>query len=103
MGNDTMTSIVIPLLMVGGVGYYAFRVVVMKDISIIQARTGRKLKDKDMYLKQGGRLLLMLLAVTVLMMILMHVNQYAGLAVMVVGAIVFGILWRRMYDKYGEE
>ena len=62
---------------------------------------GKKLKDKEKYVAESGKLILFLAAGSFVMAILMYFSVHAAVVEIAVWFVVFGILWKRMNDKYG--
>ena len=61
----------------------------------------KKLKDKEKYVAESGKLILFLAAGSFVMAILMYFSVHAAVVEIAVWFVVFGILWKRMNDKYG--
>ena len=97
MGNSYLSNVMIPLMMTLVLGYYAARLLIFHDTESITGKdNGKKLKDKEKYVAESGKLILFLAAGSFVMAILMYFSVHAA-----VWFVVFGILWKRMNDKYG--
>ena len=68
----------------------------------ITGKKGTKLKDKEKYVTESGKLILFLAAGSFIMAIVMYFNTYAAVAEIIIWFVIFGILWKRMNDKYGD-
>ena len=102
MGNSYLSNVMIPLMMTLVLGYYAARLLIFHDTESITGKdNGKKLKDKEKYVAESGKLILFLAAGSFVMAILMYFSVHA--AVVEIGGVVCSIryLWKRMNDKYG--
>lgn len=103
-GESFLSSIMIPLLMFVALAYYAVRLLVLHDIDAIRGKDRtKKLKNEEMYAKEAGKLMLFLAVGSLVMIGVMYFNAIASVAVICVWIVVFGILWKRMDEKYGEK
>lgn len=103
MKGDYMNGVMIPLLMLAVLAYYGFRLLVLHDVEAIRGKNGKKLKDPATYAKEAGKLILFLAAGSLAMAVVLYWSEVAAFAVLCIWIIVFGILWKRMNEKYGEE
>ncbi len=97
-----LSEAMIPLLMTVILGYYSFRLLVLHDVAAIRGKEQKKLKNEEKYAREAGKLMLFLALGSLIMAILIHFNPVAAIAVIVLFLIVFGLLWRKMDQKYGE-
>ena len=102
MDNSYLSNAMIPLMLTLVLGYYAARLLVFHDTESITGKKGVKFKDKEKYSKEAGKLILFLAAGSFVMAMLMFFNTYAAVAEIVIWFVIFGILWKRMNDKYGD-
>lgn len=91
----------IPLLLFVICMYYGIRMIVLEDANAIRGKNKGPVKDEKAYARKGGELVLFFGAATFLMAVLILVNLYAAVAEIVICTLLFGILWKRMNDKYG--
>lgn len=97
-----LSEALIPLLMTIILGYYSFRLLILHDIEAIRGKERKKLKNEEKYAQEAGKLMMFLAAGSLIMAILIHYNSIAAFAVIVIFLIIFGILWKKMDQKYGE-
>lgn len=102
MGNSYLSNAMIPLMMTLVLGYYAARLLIFHDTESITGKKGTKLKDKEKYVTESGKLILFLATGSFIMAIVMYFNTYAAVAEIIIWFVIFGILWKRMNDKYGD-
>lgn len=101
-GESYFSMVMIPLLMVAVLVYYAIRLLVLHDISAIRGTDKtRKLKDEAMYAKEAGKLMLFLAAASLVMAVIMYWNVIAAVVEICVCVVIFSILWKKMDEKYG--
>lgn len=92
----------IPILMMITLAYYGVRLLVLHDISAIRGKDQLgKLKDEERYAKEAGKLMLFLAAGSLIMTVLLYFQVIAAVVQIVVWIIVFGILWKKMDERYG--
>lgn len=91
----------IPLLLFVICMYYGFKLVILQDVSAIRGKNKEPVKDEKAYAKNGGVLIIFFGVATLVMALLLFVNLYVALAQIIVCTILFGVLWKRMNDKYG--
>jgi len=102
MGNSYLSNAMIPLMLTLVMGYYAARLLIFHDTESIMGKKSGKFKDKEKYVTESGKLLLFMAAGSFIMAIVMYFNVYAAVVEIAVWFLVFGILWKRMSDKYGD-
>ncbi len=102
MDNSYLSNAMIPLMLTVVLGYYAARLLVFHDTESITGKKEAKFKDKEMYAKAAGKLILFLAAGSLVMALLMFVNTYAAVAEIAIWFVIFGILWKKMNEKYGD-
>ena len=92
----------IPILMMITLAYYGVRLLVLHDISAIRGKDQPgKLKDEERYANEAGKLMLFLAAGSLIMTVLLYFQVIAAVVQIVVWIIVFGILWKKMDERYG--
>lgn len=97
-----LSAALIPLLMAAVLIYYAIRLLVLHDISsILTMDRNRKLKNKEMYAKEAGKLMLFLAASSLAMAVILYWNTIAAVAEVCICILIFCFLWKKMDDKYG--
>lgn len=104
MGNDSLLmEALMPLLMAGGLAYYAYRVLFLHDLSSLKGRDNqrKKCKNEEKYARNAGKLMIFLAAACVAMSALMFVNTLAAFGELCISVVIFGILWKINHDKYG--
>ena len=82
----------IPLLLFVICMYYGLKLMILQDVSTIRGKNKEPVKDEKAYAKKGA---------TLVMTFLLFVNLYVALAQIVICTIIFGVLWKKMNDKYG--
>ena len=88
----------ISLILVAVCLYYAWRVLVMKDLSSIRSKPAR---DPEGYCRAAGRLILLFSAASFVMSLLMMVSPLAGLLEIVAATACLGIAWKNVEKRYG--
>ncbi|NBH14739.1 hypothetical protein D3Z36_11290 [Lachnospiraceae bacterium] len=91
----------IPLLLFVILVYYAIRLWLTGDSTIIRGKDKGPLKDEKMYVKQAAGLMLFLAVATLVMTALLFWNVKVAIAEIVICILVLGIMWKRMNEKYG--
>ncbi len=91
----------IPLLLTAVFGYYAFRLLIQKDIKAVRGKTEKKVKDEEMYARGAGKLMAFLMLSSLVMAMLTYWSSTAALVQMVICLVIFGLLWKKMNEKYG--
>jgi uncharacterized protein involved in cysteine biosynthesis len=91
----------IPLIVFLVCVYYGIRLLLLHDINSIRNKNKPPVKDEKAYAKMSGILLLFLAALTLLMAVLLFISTYAAVVEILIGTIIFGILWKRMNIRYG--
>lgn len=91
----------LPLIMFFFCIYYGIRLFNGDTIWVLRGKNGKPLKDEKEYASQGSRLMFFYGGVSLVMSILMFVNVLAAVAECIIGTVIFGVLWKRMNDRYG--
>ncbi len=104
-GESFLQLAFIPLLLVVVLGYYSFRLLVLHDTDAIRpgADQQKKLKDKDAYTKMAGKLMLFLAVGSLVMAGLLYIFPLAAVIQILAWVVIWGVLWRRMNEKYGSK
>ncbi len=103
MNMETIMSqagIPIMLAMVGF--YYAWRLLVMKDLDCIRGKNKPPVRKKihDEYAREAGRLILFFSCAVVLNAILLFFNIYVAFAEILLASAYLFWAWRKMVAKY---
>ena len=93
-GDSYWSMAMIPILMLIVLAYYGARLLVLHDIS-------KKLKDEERYATEAGKLMLFLAAGSLIMTVLLYFHVVAAVVQIVVWVVIFGILWKKMDERYG--
>ncbi|MBO6269672.1 MAG: hypothetical protein J6N19_11095 [Clostridium sp.] len=91
----------ISLILVAVCLYYAWRVLVMKDLSSIRSKDKPPARDPEGYCRAAGRLILFFSAASFVMSLLMVVSPLAGLLEIVAATACLGIAWKNVEKRYG--
>lgn len=81
--------------------YYGVRLLVFKDVEAIRGKDKGVVRDKEKYAAAAGKLILFFAVAALGMAALVLVNVYAAVGEIVLCTIIFGVLWKRINDKYG--
>ena len=81
--------------------YYGLKLMTLQDVSTIRGKNKEPVKDEKAYAKKGGALILFFGFATLVMTFLLFVDLYVALAQIIICTIIFGVLWKKMDDKYG--
>ena len=101
-GDSYWSMAMIPILMLIVLAYYGARLLVLHDISAIRGKDQtKKLKDEERYATEAGKLMLFLAAGSLIMTVLLYFPVVAAVVQIVVGVVIFGILWKKMDERYG--
>lgn len=90
-----------PLLVFVVCVYYGIRLLLLHDIASIRNKNKPPVRDEKAYAKMSGILILFLAAVTLLMAALLFVSTYAAVGEVIVGTIIFGVMWKKVDVRYG--
>ena len=100
MLGQIMEQAGIPILIGMVCLYFAYRVLILKDIKAIRGKDKPEPEDKEGYCRDIGRLLVFFGLGSFLMGILEMVHPMAALIQTVVWVVVTFILWKRVDSKY---
>ena len=101
-GDSYWSMAMIPILMLIVLAYYGARLLVLHDISAIRGKDKtKKLKDEERYATEAGKLMLFLAAGSLIMTVLLYFHVVAAVVQIVVWVVIFGILWKKMNERYG--
>ena len=101
-GDSYWSMAMIPILMLIVLAYYGARLLVLHDISAIRGKDQtKKLKDEERYATEAGKLMLFLAAGSLIMTVLLYFHVIAAVVQIVVWVVIFGILWKKMDERYG--
>lgn len=101
MSESYLSVAMIPIMMAVVLGYYAARLLMFHDAESITGDKAGKLKDKEKYIQESGKLIIFMAVGSAVMALVLYFNIYAAIAEIAIWFLVFGILWKRMNDKYG--
>ena len=62
-----------------------------------------KYKDSKQYAEKGGRLILALALVCIVMLIVSFYSELISVLVGLAGMCIFGVFWKKMNDRFGPE
>ena len=91
----------IPLLLFVICMYYGLKLLILQDVSTIRGKNKEPVKNEKEYAKHGGALIIFFGLATLVMTFLLFWNLYAALAEIIICTIIFGVLWKKMNDKFG--
>ena len=97
-----LSTALIPLLMTVVLAYYSFRLLFLQDVDSIYGKNKKKPKDKEGFAKAAGKLMVFLTLASLAMAVILYWNVTAALVEIGVAFVIFGILWKKMNEKYGE-
>ena len=80
---------------------YGIQLLATKNPKSIRGKSRDLLRNEEEYAKGAGKLLLFLAAGAMVMVVLLFINVKLAVLVVVFWAVAFGILWKRMNNKYG--
>lgn len=80
--------------------YFAYRVMVQKDVNAVLGKNKPEPKDKDGFCRDTGKLILFFAAGSFLMAILELVNPTIALLQMAAWIVIIFVLWKKVNDKY---
>lgn len=90
----------IPLLLFVICMYYGLKLIILQDISSIRGKNKEPVKDEKAYAKKVERSFSFWLCNTC-NDVSSFVDLYVALAQIIICTIIFGVLWKKMDDKYG--
>ena len=97
-GESYLSTALIPLLMTVVLAYYSFRLLVLQDVDSIYGKNKKKPKDKEGFAK----LMVFLTIASLGMAVIMYWSVDFALIEIGVCFVIFGVLWKKMNEKYGE-
>ena len=89
-GESYLSTALIPLLMTVVLAYY------------IYGKNKKKPKDKEGFAKAAGKLMVFLTIASLGMAVIMYWSVDFALIEIGVCFVIFGVLWKKMNEKYGE-
>ena len=101
-GESYLSTALIPLLMTVVLAYYSFRLLVLQDVDSIYGKNKKKPKDKEGFAKAAGKLMVFLTIASLGMAVIMYWSVDFALIELGVCFVIFGVLWKKMNEKYGE-
>ena len=79
--------------------YFAYRVIVLKDTSVIRSKGKPDPKDKEGYCNDAGKLLILFGVGALLMGVLAAISPVASFVEMILCTLATVALWKRLNDK----
>ncbi len=101
MYESYLENIFIPLIVAAACLYYAYQLLVRKNIDAVRSKSKGRVKNPEEYAQKAGRLVLFLAVASGLMALLMYFSYYLALVEITVAFIYFGTSWKRLEEKYG--
>ena len=80
--------------------YFAYRVMVQKDVKGVLPKNKPEPKDKDGFCRDVGKLILFFAAGSFLMAVLELFNPTVALLQMAAWIVIIFVLWKKVNDKY---
>ena len=80
--------------------YFAYRVVILKDIKAIRGKGKPDPEDKEGYCRDTGRLLVFFGIGSFIMGALEMVSPMAAMIQMVLWLVIMFVLWKKVHEKY---
>ena len=93
----------IPILTAVVCVFFAIKLLVFKDTDSIRGNMNRKLKDKDLYARYAGILLLVFGVCSLIMAALLFVNTTAALIQIGISVLITALLWKKVEENYGAD
>ncbi|MBQ9027999.1 MAG: hypothetical protein IJ110_04450 [Lachnospiraceae bacterium] len=88
-------------LLIGGIAlYFAYVVMVKKDIRGVLGKNKPEPKDKEGFCRDTGKLILFFAAGSFLMAVLEMIDPTIALVQMAVWVVIIFVLWKKVNDKY---
>ena len=80
--------------------YFAYRVMVLKDVKGVLGKNKPEPKDKEGFRRDTGKLILFFAAGSFLMAVLELFNPTVALLQMAAWIVIIFVLWKKVNDKY---
>ena len=80
--------------------YFAYRVMVLKDVKGVLGKNKPEPKDKEGFCRDTGKLILIFAAGSFLMAVLELFNPTVALLQMAAWIVIIFVLWKKVNDKY---
>ncbi|MCR5671549.1 MAG: hypothetical protein K6G10_11145 [Butyrivibrio sp.] len=90
----------IEILVFGICMFFGIRLIVTKDVAIIQKQFKDSIKQPEEYAVHAGYLILFLGVAALIMAGLSFINYIAAAVWMVLAVVVMSVFWKKIYDKY---
>lgn len=100
MIEKIMQEMGLPLLFTVLLLYYAIKLLVFQDIESIRPKGRPPIRDKKGYGREAGILVLVFAAITLAASFCMLLHPFLGIALVLLGLILTGLLFRRLEGKY---
>ena len=94
--KHTGVSILIGLIAL----YYAYRVMVQKDVKAVTGKNKPEPKDKEGFCRDTGKLIIFFAIGSFLMAVLEMFNPTVAFVQMAVWVVIIFVLWKKVNDKY---
>ena len=80
-----------------------YMVITKKPGMVRSINDNGKYKDSKQYAERGGKLILALAPVCLLMLVVSFYNELISVLIGLAGMCVFGVFWKKMNDRFGPE
>ncbi len=82
--------------------FFGIRLIITRDVKILKKENPESIKHPNEYTFYAGLIIIFLGVSAIAMGIVSFFNEVAALVVIVVAVVAMGIMWKFMYEKYGE-
>ncbi len=82
--------------------FYAYRIMVLKDISGIRKSFSKRLKDKDGYIKEAGLLFIIFGIIALIAAVVLNFSFLLGTVIVFAAIVYVSIMWKKINEKYEE-
>jgi hypothetical protein len=101
--NEILSQHGIELMLVLILFYFAFKVLVLKDVDAIRPKQWGPIKDehRDAYCKETGILLILFGICIIFMNVVLHIEPSLGLMFMMLAMVIVFWRFKKIEEKYG--
>ena len=82
--------------------FFGIRLIITRDVKILKKENPESIKHPNEYTFYAGLIIIFLGVSAIAMGIVSFFNEVAALVVIVAAVVAMGIMWKFMYEKYGE-
>ena len=82
--------------------YFGIRLLITRDVTILKKENPESIKHPREYTFYAGLIIIFLGIAAIAMGIISFFNPKVALAVIIVAVIAMGIMWKFVYEKFGE-